>query len=323
MWRTFLLMSVLVLPLGAQAADQTPDAASPANLLGTLPIDEGKRSALEAKIRERQYIAAEELLAEEAKRHPQSQSILLVLAHVLFLDGKHLNTVVVLKKAERISPLDERSRYLLALSFMTLGRLNLARPEFETLAESQPSTAVYPYWLARIAYRKMDTKAALAHAQSAIRLDPNFMKAYDQLGLIYVASGNNTEAMAALGQAIDLNRKLASRSPWPSTNLGALLLRLERLEEAEQHLREATAIDDRFPIAHYRLGQLLEKKGTHSEAEAELQQAAKLDPTYPEPHYALARIYRQRADTAAMQRELKIFAELRRADNAKGVTRPD
>ena len=111
-------------------------------MLQALPLEPGRRSILEAEIRTRDYKAAEQLLAEEAARDPGSQPILLVLANVLFLDGKHLNCAVVLKKAEKLAPLDERNRFLLALSYVTIGRLHWAGPEFERLAQASPSNAV-------------------------------------------------------------------------------------------------------------------------------------------------------------------------------------
>jgi tetratricopeptide (TPR) repeat protein len=106
-------------------------------------------------------------------------------------------------------------------------------------------------------------------------------------------------------------------------NLGTLLLRLDRLDEAEAYLRDSVSIDPRFPVAHLRLGQLLERKKLYEEAIAELERAAKLDPTYPEPHYALGRIYRKRGDSKAAERELSMFQDLRSTDKLKGITRPD
>lgn len=318
-----LLLSLVSL---AGAGQELPQASAPAltpNMLQALPLEPGRRSILEAEIRTRDYKAAEQLLAEEAARDPGSQPILLVLANVLFLDGKHLNCAVVLKKAEKLAPLDERNRFLLALSYVTIGRLNWAGPEFERLAQASPSNAVYRYWLARIAYRKMNIESAVAHAQKAIQLDPAFMKAYDQLGLCYEALGDWDQAIKAFQQAIGLNAQQAPRSPWPTLNLGILLLRLERLDDAEAHLRDSVSTDGRFPVAHYRLGQVLEKKKQYEEALTELKQAASLDPTYPEPHYALARIYRQQRDLTAARNELSLFEDLRNKDKLKGVTRPD
>jgi len=137
-----LLLSLVSL---AGAGQELPQASAPAltpNMLQALPLEPGRRSILEAEIRTRDYKAAEQLLAEEAARDRGSQPILLVLANVLFLDGKHLNCAVVLKKAEKLAPLDERNRFLLALSYVTIGRLHWAGPEFERLAQASPSNAV-------------------------------------------------------------------------------------------------------------------------------------------------------------------------------------
>jgi Flp pilus assembly protein TadD len=292
------------------------------DLISSLPVEAAKRAAIQSAIGSHDLVTAEELLAEEAKRSPRSQPILLALANVLFRDGKHLNSIVVLKKAELVAPLDERSRYLLALSYVTIHRQDQARPVFEQLAQAAPSNALYPYWLSRLAYRKMNIEIAVTQARKALQLDPTLVKAHDQLGLSLAAQGNAEEASRAFETAIKLNREQSGHSPWPSINLGTLLLRSGRLEDAERRLREAIAIDSRIPVAHHRLGQVLEKGPRTEEAIAEFEQAAQLDPTYPDPHYALARIYRRREDTRAPG-ELSLFQELRRADAAKGVTRPD
>lgn len=307
----------------AQNLTESPPPAPPAQFVLTLPLDDTTRATLLEAIGKRQYHAAEELLAEQAKKDPKSQPLLLALANVLFLDGKQLNSAVVLKKAELLGPLDERNRFLLALSYIAISRKSLAIQELEALQQSYPANAVYPYWLSRMAYRQLDLQRALTNAQTAVRLDPKFMKAYDQLGLCFAGLNQTNEAIQAYTEAIRLNRGQASRSPWPSMNLGSLLLRLERLDEAESHLRDSVSIDPRFPTAHLRLGRVLEKKERLDDAVAELSEAARLDPTYPEPHYALARIYRQRHDPEKAKTELNLFQELRDADKAKGITRPD
>ncbi len=307
-------------------AQDLPDSSPPAQpgtLVQTLPLDAATRSTLLEAIGNRQYKAAEELLADEAKKNPISQPLLLTLANVLFLDGKHLNSVLVLKKAELLGPLDERNRFLLALSYIAISRKNLAIHELEALEQSNPTNAVYPYWLSRLAYRQLDLQRALTYAEKAVQLDPAFMKAYDQLGLCHAGLNQTTEAIQAYKEAIRLNQRQPLRSPWPSMNLGTLLLRLERLDEAESRLRESVSIEPRFPTAHFRLGQVLEKKEQLDEAAAELNEAARLDPTYPEPHYALARIYRKHHDREKTEAELNLFQELRNTDKAKGITRPD
>ncbi len=315
----------LLLAMGTTA--QTPAELPPVDLsegrakLAGLPP--AKQAALQTAIQEHDYSTAEILLAEQASSHPKAIPLLLLLANVLFLDGKQLNSIVVLKKAELLSPLDDRSRYLLALSYVSIGRRNLAIPEFEKLAQANPSDANYPYWLARLMYRKMDLQKALSYAQRSIALDPSFVKAHDQLGLCYAGMGDNENAIQSYKTAILLNDKQSLRSPWPALNLGTLYFRLDRLPEAENALSQSLAAEPKFPAAHFRLGQVLEKEGQTERAIQELQKSAELDPTYPEPHYALARIYRMQSNVNAAERELSLFAKLREIDNQKGIVRPD
>ena len=321
--RAAMLLMMFAAAGPGQEVQELSLPSKPAAAVKSLPLDAATQSTLEEAIGKRDYTAAENLLAKEATKNSKSQPLLLVLADVLFLDGKQMNSALVLKKAELLGPLDERSRFLLALSYIAMNRKNLAIQELERLAQSNPSNAVYQYWLSRLAYRKADLELAFRYAEKAVRLDPAFMKAYDQLGLCYAGLNQTDEAIHAYKEAVRLNQQQLLRWPWPSMNLGTLLLRLERLDEAEAHLRDSVSIDPRFPVAHLRLGQVLEKKGRYEEAIAEQQEAAKLDPTYPDPHYALGRIYRKQSDFKAAERELSMFQDLRNTDKLKGITRPD
>src|SRR6266849_1908590 len=234
--RVTTLLLVFAAAGPGQEVQEFPLPSPPATTVKTLPLDAATQSTLEEAIGKRDYTAAEDLLAKEATKNPKSRPLLLVLADVLFLDGKQLNSALVLKKAELLGPLDERSRFLLALSYIAISRKNLAIPELEKLAQLNPSNAVYPYWLSRLAYRKTDLQLAFGYAEKAVRLDPAFMKAYDQLGLCYSGLNQIEEAIRAYKEAIRLNQQQALHWPWPSMNLGTLLLRLNRLDEAEAHL---------------------------------------------------------------------------------------
>jgi len=320
-WRITMLVLMLAAKVPCQISPETP-APAPTTLRG-LPLDSARSSGLQTAIAKRDYVAAENLLAEEAAKNPKSQPLLLVLANVLFLDGKQLNSVLVLKRAELLGPLDERSRFLLALSYVSVGRKNLALSEFEKLVQSNPSNAVYPYWLSRLTYRKTDLQRALSYAQQAVRLDPKFVKAQDQLGLCYAGLGQHDEAIRAYQEAIRLNQEQSLHWPWPAMNLGTLYLQLERLDDAEAALRQSLAVEPQFPVAHLRLGRVLENKNRWIEAVLELKEASRLDPTYPEPHYALARIYKKQTDIVSAQQELTLFEALRKTDKQKGITRPD
>lgn len=319
-----MLLTLLLVAAAFGQVLEEPSPAPPArSVLDNLPLEEAQRSALQAALQNRDYARAESLLATEVKRNPDSASLLLALANIFFLDGKYMDAAVSLKQAERMGKLDERNRFVLAMAYVALNQKNAAIPELEKLARSHPSKALYPYWLSRLTYQKGDLSKAVPYAETAVRLDPFLVKAWDHLGLCYEASGRIDDAIRTFERAILLNRRMPSPSPWPSMNLGKLLLRLDRLEEAEAHLRDSLSADPRFPKAHFRLGQVLEKQGRFEQAIEHLEQAARLDPSYPEPHYALGRIYRRMGRAKDAERAWSSFERLRKQAEESGAYRPD
>lgn len=254
---------------------------------------------------------AETLLLEAVEARPDSPDLLRTLGGVFFMEGRPLNAAVAYKKAEALAPLDERSRFTLAMAYVALGRRDWARPELETLKKEGPRSPLYPYWIARLDYDDGQYEPAVEDLRRAIELDSRYMKAYDNLGLCYEALGRFDDALRSYQEAARLNRETPPASPWPPLNLGLLLVRLDRLDEAEARLREAVDADPRFAPARYHLGIVLEKEGRLEEAASELEEAARLDPSYAEPHYALARIYRRAGERAKSERALARFREIR------------
>ena len=185
-----------------------------------------------------------------------------------------------------------------------------ARTELEKLAGSTPRDPRYPYWLGRLDYDAQNFTSAMVHMKKALDIDPVFMKAYDNLGLCQEALGQLEPAIQTYEQAIKLNSSQHVPSAWPPLNLGILLVKLGRLDEAEIVLRESLRDDPRFPKAHYQMGLLLEKQGKLDLAISELNLAAQFDPDYPEPHYALGKIHRKRGNTRMADDEFKSFQKL-------------
>jgi tetratricopeptide (TPR) repeat protein len=200
--------SLTLLPgTGVWSIAQTgQDALNPASALGerlqAAPLEAGRGASLSDAVKGRNYGLAEKMLLEEIDRNPESQPLLTLLGGIFFLDGKYLNSAIALKKAEVIAPIDDRSRFTLAMAYITLGKMDWARPELEKLAQTDPRNALYPYWLSRLDYDDMHLASAVANAQKAITLDPKSIKAYDNLGLYYEALGKNDEAIGAYRQAI-------------------------------------------------------------------------------------------------------------------------
>ena len=292
-------------------AEQNPAVSSLEGAMNDLPLDSTTRQEIQAAIKSHNYASAEAVLVKAADQHPKVPQIYDYLGRIFFVDGKYLNAAIALKKSEALQPLEEKDRFTLAMAYISLQHPAWARPELEELAEANPRNPLYKYWQGRLEYDGQNVPAAIAKFKNAIAMDPGFMKAYDNLGLCLEALGKNDAAIEQYQNAVRLNRDNNLRSPWPPMNLGALLTKLDRLEEAEPLFRESLQFDADFAQSHYQLGALLQKQNKIPAAVEELKRAAALDPAYSDPHYALARLYRRAGKMDQAQHELQIFQDLK------------
>jgi tetratricopeptide (TPR) repeat protein len=275
---------------GSSAANLKPSAVD------RLPLEPALRVAIQQALKDRDYQRAETILVDEIDKNPKSPQLLTFLGSLFFLDGKYLDAAIGMKKADAIEPLDDRDRFTLALSYILLNRRDWARPELEKLARANPDEPLYPYRLGRLGYDAMQFKAAAANL----------------LGLTYEALAQYDDAIRIYQQALDLNRRQLVPSPWPPLNLGTLLIKLERLKEAESCLQESLRYEPRFPKAHLQMGVLLGKEKKDDEAIRELGLATQFGPTDPEPHYILGKIYQRTGDKAKAAAEWETFQKLKK-----------
>ena len=303
----FAAHTAAIAALAAAAAMAQAQTSPPVDLL-TPELREQVGTAM----KNRDFSLAEQILAAEFERRPGARDLLIFLGGLFFLDGKYLNCVIALKKAEKMAPLDDANRFTLAMAYIVLKRPDWARPELERLARSDSNNTLYPYWLGRIDYDARLYEPAIANFQRAIKLDPDFARAYDSLALSLDMLGRLDEAIAAYHRAVELNRRKPPSSPWPPLNYGILLSKMGRLDEAEELFRESAGYDEKFGNAHYQLGVALEKKGQLGDAVAELKKAAELQPEWYAPHFALGRVYRALGETANSQKEFDEFRRLKK-----------
>jgi tetratricopeptide (TPR) repeat protein len=317
------------LPIPLPAQDRIPQQENPAPQgaspdLSGLQLTDVARLELEDALRRRDYKRAESIFIDEAEKDPKSirTAKLLVLAGgIFFLDGEFQNSMIAWKKAEAITPLDDRSRFTLAMAEIKLNHRDWARPELDKLVTAHPQDSLYLYWLARLDYDAQNYAAAITRLQRVVELDPKMMRAYDSLGLCYDYLGQFNEAIKHYNRAVELNRLQPKPSAWPHVDRAISLISLNQLVEAEKNLREALTYDARLPQAHYELGRVLDMQGAYQAAVQSLKQAIILEPTYPEPHYLLGRIYHRLGDDRLSKIEIDRFQELKNAAETQSAAK--
>src|SRR5262249_27427433 len=181
----------------AQEPPLPPDASSSelsTRGLGTSGLDGARRARLEAALRSGAWGEAEALLVEAVEREPRSPELLKLLGGVFFVQGRPLNAAIAFKKAEAIAPLDERSRFTLAMAYVAMKKREWARPELDKLVAAYPKNPLYLYWTARLDYDDGHYAAAVKRLLRVVDLDPGYVKAHDNLGLCYAALSQTDEA---------------------------------------------------------------------------------------------------------------------------------
>jgi protein O-GlcNAc transferase len=108
-----------------------------------------------------------------------------------------------------------------------------------------------------------DLAAAMTNAQRAVKLLPNSSEDWSQLGIILAKQQKYEDAAAAFRHAFQLD----SQDVWALQNLAQSLKDLGRRDEAIREYRHALAVNPRFGLAWLGLGQLFEETGNEAEAE--------------------------------------------------------
>ena len=225
-----------------------------------------------------------------------------VLGSAYAAAGNHAQSVTHLEAAARIAPADERTRVALGRELAAAGRWAdaitslretiLAQPESgearwaladtylslervaEALRESEAAASLtvlagksHVHWrVAELRHSLQDFPGVITALTDRMRLRPNAAIAHKDLGLAYVRTGAQHEALAELAVSLLLG-------PDDAETLGAIgqmHLTAGRLADAEPVLRRATAIRPDLAQARYALGQTLVRLGRHDEAKAEL-----------------------------------------------------
>ena len=152
-----------------------------------------------------------------------------------------------------------------------------------------------------------DNAGAVHELEGAIAEYPEFMLAYNEIGVQYMKLNDYQKADQALQAALKINAKAFM----PLLNRGLVLVTLRRFADAEPLLKEAVRMKNDSAVGHYFLGQAVANLGNFDEAERELLKAVELGgKEMKEAHRLLAIIYGSRGDKPKTVAELETYLQL-------------
>ncbi|MBN8733552.1 MAG: tetratricopeptide repeat protein [Acidobacteria bacterium] len=132
------------------------------------------------------------------------------------------------------------------------------------LTHKPPKSAVKALRRAGEAQVKGDLAAWEKHLREAVRLDPEFFEARNNLGAFLARANRTEEALNEFRAALEID----PRSAPVLNNLSASMLNLHQPREAEAFARKALAIDPLSPQGHYLLGVALVNQNRFTEEAA-------------------------------------------------------
>jgi tetratricopeptide (TPR) repeat protein len=134
-------------------------------------------------------------------------------------------------------------------------------------------------------------------------------EAYIQQRMAWNAFEINTPK--GLDRSKDMIARVMSEAE-AEAHLGSLLMRQDRLPEAETHIAKAVKLEPKLGTVQATMGQLLMEKGNNGEASEYLKRATELDPDNYLTHYYYATLLRSQKERTTEDREM-LRRELKRA----------
>jgi Tfp pilus assembly protein PilF len=197
-----------------------------------------------------------------------------------------------------------------AKDYVLLGDFPSADHWLMIAVQMDPHDAESWYALGRVRYSLQRFQEAATCFERSLVLAPRSVKAENNIGLAYEGLNRTDDAMAAYRLAIDWQKNEPHPSELPLLNLGILLLRQEKLDEAEALLTKAEAIAPRDPAIREQLGHVYLQTKRYTEAQRQFQDAIALDPKKAALHFLLGKVYHLEGQEAQAKGEFAIAAAM-------------
>jgi tetratricopeptide (TPR) repeat protein len=258
------------------------------------------------------FADADAAFAKALLQDPNDMEAMQLRGVTLYRMGKAVEAIPLLERAHTSIPnANIDPNYVLAVSYMQVGRLDDARHAFAAQYGFPPDSAPAYLLAARmffhqenvpaahasvtkalqlnaalplahqllgeIALAAQDTTAAIAEFEKEAQINPLNGEVYDRLGDAYLRNGQDTEAQHALNRAV----LLEPNATGPYILLGKLMLNQQNPVMAGLYLERARKMDPGNYMTHFLLGQVYRKEGRKDDAAREFSVAEKLQSGNP------------------------------------------
>jgi Flp pilus assembly protein TadD len=241
----------------------------------------------------------------------------LSLGSVFFQRGYYGPAEDSFKLALRDNPASAEAYYGLGSVYLKQDKNSDARVGFEQALKLTPA---YPdtgpnSWnnLGLLATREGRLNEAAGYFQEALRLNPQYWIAIENLGNAYRQLKRWDEARAALERALGLR----PQDPEVNYSLGMVYAQMDDTGRAYQYLQNALRLRPAYPEALNNLGILFLRTRRRDEAVAKFEECIRVAPGFDQSYLNLARVYSVEGDSEKARGVLRELLK-QHPDHAQG-----
>lgn len=271
-----------------------------------------------------QFGDADHILQNYVAAHPQSEDAVYLLAYTYFRENKPQESLQLFTAAAKLKTPTPDDLKIVSLDYVLLNDYRDAGHYLEEALKMDPDNVEVRYHLGRVRYQQNQFDQAIAAFQEVLKRDPHNLKAQDNLGLSLEAENQFDPAIAEYRKAIAMDESAAVHNEQPYLNLGALLSKANRSDEASDYLLKARAINPNSSKIRYELGKVYFDRKRFEDSLEEVEQAVRLDPSSSSAHYLLGRVYQRMGKSDLAAEQFKLTDELMRSQggNSSGMAIP-
>lgn len=223
--------------------------------------DSEKRLEAKQLIDSRQLDKAETMILTEMMASPRDPEWITLLAEVRLGQNRTREALELTNAANQLGGMTAARAMLISLADSQAGYMDRAEAPIRDAIRLEPDNATAHYFLARLLYTDNRFEESIAESNKVISLAPDFVRAYENLGLCYEGMYQLEEAKRWYTKAIDREAISTNKTEWPMVDLAVLLIHENQLAEARPYLTQALEINPDNTQALVQMGTLLEADG--------------------------------------------------------------
>lgn len=234
--------------------------------------------------------------------------------------GQYLAAANEYERAVHMDP-SEGNIFDLGTELLLHSTFDPAIQVFTSGVQRYPRSAMLQIGLGVALYSRGRYDESIKALCAASDISPDDPRPYVFLGKMYPFTTASTEEVTTRLERfvkLDPNNPLAhfdyAMSVWKGQRAQGGQVNFEQIETL---LKDALALDSKFPDTHLELGNLYSDQKKYREAVAEYQIALALQPEMVDAHYRLAQAYSRTGDQTRAQREFELHDRLRKQQLAE------